>query len=655
MFWLEKLFKWKQKSFDNDIWDYALFDDIFNSKNWVAQLSRSDYLALYTGWVYVSISTISDEVAKLDKRLFWNEDRQDKVRTHEYTRLIKRQLLIDVVSYLLLNGSAFILKTKIGNRVDSLEVLRSDRITIIQTDDWIITWYRYFTWKKDIILDKDQVIPFHLFNPEQTYPNKTMWVSPVQAVAMQMSQDQAIINWNWSYFKNGASVGSVLETDKPMEEKNRNLLLKHFKSQFVWPKNNWKVAILDNNLKLKEIKPWQREMDFVEQRRFTRDEVLGIFKVPKAVIGLWEAVNVWNVKAFNEIFASKTVQPLALQIEEILNDNLFKGLGYFKFINVLPVDETAILLKYQSGLITKNEARLPMWYIAIDNWNIFVDWEVMEIKEEKSLLDTKLEKIITKSFLSSKKGTDEFLEKRWEAKIVRTDDYEKDFGKLMDRIWVAQEKSVIANVTKSFNSKAVEDIEEESDLWNEIIMLTLYTSLFNPFYRNLTWKEWQIAIDEVSDLTFESWNINKWIYKNILRFGKDIDKTTKKSILKLIKDWHNTWLSEDNIVKSIKVQFRSFRTARLKAIARTEVSDAVTQSRLEAWGQAGVKKKKWYTALDERVCPICAPMHWKVVALWTPYFKKWDTSPSGFKFDYKEINWPSAHTLCRCDIWAEIE
>jgi hypothetical protein len=98
-------------------------------------------------------------------------------------------------------------------------------------------------------------------------------------------------------------------------------------------------------------------MDFVEQRRFSRDEILGIFGVPKAVIGLGEQVNVGNVKAFNLVFAEQTIKPLAIKIQEILNDGLFGNSGYFEFINVIPYDDEETRKDFDSGFVTVNEIR----------------------------------------------------------------------------------------------------------------------------------------------------------------------------------------------------------------------------------------------------------------------------------------------------------
>jgi len=45
----------------------------------------------------------------------------------------------------------------------------------------------------------------------------------------------------------------------------------------------------------------------------------------------------------------------------------------------------------------------------------------------------------------------------------------------------------------------------------------------------------------------------------------------------------------------------------------------------------------WYTQADERVCPVCAPLHGKKQDVWEQQF------PSG----------PPAHVRCRCGLEAK--
>ena len=75
---------------------------------------------------------------------------------------------------------------------------------------------------------------------------------------------------------------------------------------------------------------------------------------------------------------------------------------------------------------------------------------------------------------------------------------------------------------------------------------------------------------------------------------------------------------------------------RLDLIVQTETMRAHNQGRIGFYKHAGVKKVRWLTAEDDRVCPVCGPLSEKV-----------------FTFD-DAPNIP-AHPACRCTVVAEIE
>jgi phage portal protein BeeE len=80
-----------------------------NSNYRVNELSRTDYLRLYTGWVYVATSTISDSIAELE----FNTLRGEKETEHKYNNLITYDFLKKVSSFMLLNGNCFVYKEMI--------------------------------------------------------------------------------------------------------------------------------------------------------------------------------------------------------------------------------------------------------------------------------------------------------------------------------------------------------------------------------------------------------------------------------------------------------------------------------------------------------------------------------------------------------------
>jgi len=80
-----------------------------------------------------------------------------------------------------------------------------------------------------------------------------------------------------------------------------------------------------------------------------------------------------------------------------------------------------------------------------------------------------------------------------------------------------------------------------------------------------------------------------------------------------------------------------FKTAqnRIEVIARTEVMRAYNQGRIHLYRDMKVEKVIWYTALDERICPVCGPLNGQV-------------------FDLDKIPPIPAHPQCRCYVLPDI-
>ena len=77
----------------------------------------------------------------------------------------------------------------------------------------------------------------------------------------------------------------------------------------------------------------------------------------------------------------------------------------------------------------------------------------------------------------------------------------------------------------------------------------------------------------------------------------------------------------------------AFGTQRASLIASTEVTRAFAEANRIAYDESGVVTAyQWQTAADERVCPICGPLHGK-------------QAQKGQRFNGL---FPPAHPNCRC-------
>lgn len=652
-----KYIKWVIKSFLP--WTEGSFSPMTNTSYGVKNMTTTDYIKLYTSWQYLSVSTIANSVADLDRSLTRTKD-DDKNIEHKHFDLISFELLLKIVSSIQLTGSAFLYKNMIGKTIDSLEFLRTDLIEFEENYDWTLRGYRYNAKNKIAFFDKDEVINISLYSPLQTYPNIRKWVSPMQAVAMQAEMDATANRWNWNFFKNGASAGDFFTTDKTLTEETKRRFVNRWRSEFQGVNNSHKVAIIDNNLQYNKSTVSQKELDFVESRRFTRDEVFAVFKVPASIVGITENANRASAMVAEKTYYKICISPIARMLEEAFNKHLFQWIGVFKFVNVVPSDQEALLWDYNAGAITLNEYRKERSMQPLKNGDflklspMMTDMENQFELENNNTKGSEYSEVVSKAFKKHTKGTPEYKKEReklgeikWKWKIKRTDNYEVQYIKELNKIFDSQKNAIVWSILSQKWQKKVKPPKDQA------LATAKWVVSLAPLYQTIFQNEWTQALNEVwINTIFQTGNpkANKWIKDNIALVAKEVNAVTKKKVFDLIAKWNDEGKGAVDIAKQVSIMFEEFNTKRSQAIARTEITRASTESEIQAYEDSGVVEwKERYTALDERTCSECDSLHGKTIGLRDNYIDKGEKY-RGISYDYADVNGPALHTNCRCTI-----
>jgi len=169
----------------------------------------------------------------------------------------------------------------------------------------------------------------------------------------------------------------------------------------------------------------------------------------------------------------------------------------------------------------------------------------------------------------------------------------------------------------------------------------------------------QVALDPSLFNTFNS-AIQAYYNGRSTKVAKDINDETEKQLRAELSQGIQAGETSFELRARIEKVFGAALTYRADRIARTEVTTAQSFADIEAWSQSGVvESKEWYTALDERVCKFCRPMHGTVVGLRKKFFKKGDIFEGDdgktIKLDYTDIHGPSLHGNCRCVLLPVLE
>jgi len=185
-------------------------------------------------------------------------------------------------------------------------------------------------FNNEVSLTKDEVLIFKNINPY----NQFRGLSPLDAVAIEISADVKAGEYQEKFFENGSVPSMVLETGENDNSTVAELrkIKRLWEQQHQGSKNASKMGVLRGGMTLKPIGLSQMEMDFINSRQMTRDIILSIFGVPKTIAGFTEELNRATSEVQKRLFWQETVKPQLIRISTTLTN---------KFIYKLDVNMVA--------------------------------------------------------------------------------------------------------------------------------------------------------------------------------------------------------------------------------------------------------------------------------------------------------------------------
>ena len=634
------------------------FLSLFGGFNGDKTIKDHEYVNFFVGWQYAAITAIADSLSGLNWRL---ADKQDKEIKHEYSDYITPDLLQNIAIFMKMAGTAYVRKVMNNRKVLGLSLLLPWNISPqIDSNGYLKNWI-YWDGGKQIILQPEEVMVFAEFNPSQRYPYITRGYSPIQAIAMTIRGEKEIEKRNYAILNNDTPPGMILSTEQAMSKEQIEKVRESREARHSGAENTRKLAILPFGIKPINLQASPKEMEFVAQQAWDRDKILAIYKVPKAVLGIGEGVNVGNVKAFNQTFASRCIEPLAKKIARVLNDQLFNGIWIFEFVNVLPTDEEEIRNHYFAGGITRNEYRQELWYKPIKWGDVFVDWTEAEVAKEtkKESIRISMKSVDFQTIVKENiKRSEEWMQKRWIQKQKKNTEYEKRLKVWFMKIFERQKQDIL----RKFDQEHKKGFKKY-DYQLLLKYYALYHIYLRPELETLISEEGIRAMSELNvDIEFNinTDKIKKELKQKIQLIAKNVDALTDEKIGKVVEMGLAGNMQPEEIKQELVKVFDDLQWRRLETIVRTEAIRFGTYAEQSAREQSGVvKSKQWRTAIDERVCEYCGKMHGKKIWLQEDFFKKGSVMLGNnwgkIKLDYEDVIGSPLHPNCRCDMIPLIE
>jgi len=148
-----------------------------------------------------------------------------------------------------------------------------------------------------------------------------------------------------------------------------------------------------------------------------------------------------------------------------------------------------------------------------------------------------------------------------------------------------------------------------------------------------------------------------------MEFAKGIQEVSEEKLRAIIMQAQSEGWSVPNTRNAIMELWDGFDKNRAEMIARTETLRSSNYGAVEAWAQAGIERKEWYTTLDGRQCGWCESMHETVVSIRSNFKELGDeleaTDEEGraqiWRVEYEAPYAPPLHPRCRCSVLAHFE
>ena len=311
-----------------------------------SQQNYRNYLQQYAdvSWVYACVFRIASKGAGVPMRFYRKVKKggkivYDEVTDHPIINLLETvnpfmsgvDLKEATFSYSELTGNAYwLLDMFVNGKPTEIYPLNPQRVKIVPHPKDLISHYTYNVGgaKKEIKLDKNMVIHFKYFNPMSDYYG----LSPISAGKLAIDTQSYGDQYNRNFFLNSAEPKGALISEENLSDDQKKRIAAGWRAMHQGVQNAHKTVIFEKGLKWEAIGLSQRDMDFINSKKMTREDILGVFGVPPAMVGVFEYANYANSKEQRRIFWQDTMIPKLKKLEAVINSFL-----------IMPYDENLVM------------------------------------------------------------------------------------------------------------------------------------------------------------------------------------------------------------------------------------------------------------------------------------------------------------------------
>lgn len=652
----------------------------WNPLSGFAGRSKHQLLGEYRNLVYSCVSAISEDVAKYEP-LFYHETPLDnpneELPEHPFRLLLNNpnptmsqfELMEATQSLIELTGECFwyLSLKKFSREPVAIDIMRPDRVNLA-IDDRTGEVTGYVFNRPDgaqIPLEYDEVIHFKMYNPQ----NKYRGLGTVEAGLLYIDTENETANFQRNFMRNQASPSGVLTFKGNIAKDAFERVKKVWKDQQQGTDNAGKTLFIrETDVDFTKIGLSIAELDMTALKKITQDEVRGMFRMPKIMLGMTDESGLGRdvAETAEYIYQKRTIDPKLVRIDDAIR--LYCRVAYkdpllcVEHVSMVPQDKTKLIaeIKELTGLVyTQNESRDMLGLDPIQGGDeLYISFNMTPIGqplEPTPVLEPKSYGKIT--LIKPKAIEPPKVEKQSQETYIDQ----------LNRIHARHANMIAANmrniyrdqqrkVTDRFRNtqkKADDDYSiarEVGPYPDEDIAKILKKNL--PEYFVSMEKAGQtslIYLDEPGTEYLLDKSIRDAVEQAQERLLKSFNEQTADKIAKQLEAGLQAGETTEQITARIESVYSDVTGNRTKSLADSETNRLMTQANSLAYEQVGVTEVEWVT--DGNPCAICESMEGTIIDIGSTFIGLGDTLPTTDRQnDYAPIQGGDMHTNCMCKL-----
>ena len=538
--------------------------------------------------------------------------RLNKLMNYPSPRVTRRAQMERLIQHLYLGGNGIWSKLYAGGELIHLYSVTPDVLTPIPVrDSRLLAGYEFRNGSETLMLDADETVHFKFENPMDPF-----WgLSPLKAGSKIIDMEVEANDFNKQSMENRGIVAGILSFDSTLTEDAYRNARERVNSGIKGKTNSQKILILDRIAKYQKVASTPAELDFLNSRKMTLQDIAMLLDIPLPLLSIMEGATLANVESLQYMFWVNTIIPLLESIKEVM-DMLICTPDFGEDYWLVPDLSSVPALQANRFTLAKTAALYHNMGVPFKEINRqfslgFMPFPGDDIPrmsqaanpaeaDESTPADAEDKQSLKKNLRgtnATKAFADQFNKKQ--------DEYQEPITKVIAARFKVESRKLIAAFEANGEEGLQRTLAAGRGEWEEVLE-EVYETLIKDFggfnYATLSNAKAQ-GFD-----TFNS-RIRKWISRSAAKKVTYILDTTKTALAGVIKKEAEKTTQE--IAKAIRETFLQWEgelttVGRSWVIARTEIGAASNYGHRE--GALQVQEdlgylvlKEWSTSQDDRV------------------------------------------------------